>query len=317
MTSYYLAGPMSGLPNFNRDAFVEAARLLRENGYEVLNPVEMDLIYGSWEEAIKRPWQEHLARDVDTVVNKADGVILLDGWETSRGANLEVRLARTFDKPIYRYGYRLTQDGPVLQLRLMSADEFDAAARPGDVAAAPPESETIRSRMAAHVEDLASLRASAEDVRRSEDLATELYDPDGAFVSYEANPLRHTFGTGGIKDNRGKPPMDLIPTPPLLAMAEVLAFGARKYRPHNWRRGLPWPDTYSSLQRHLVAWNDGEDLDQETGLSHLAHAECQLTFLLHYVLTGIGEETDNRFIPCPCGLEGLHPTTDHDADAVA
>lgn len=288
MTVYYLAGPMTGLPDFNRGAFIEAAAQLRGYGYEVLNPVEMDLIYGSWEEAIKRPWQEHLARDVDTVVNKADGVIVLPGWENSRGANLEVRLARTFGKPVYRH---LPGHLPVE----IEADEIDGEIRDGDVAKPPDE-------------------ALSEFSRGAYGLPEEgAYDGE-TFVSYADNPLRHTFGSGGIKDNRGKARVDLLPSKPLLAIAHVLGFGAQKYKPHNWRRGLPWGDTYASLQRHLLAWNDGEDTDPESQFSHLANAGCQLMFLLEYVITELGVDTDSRFILClddECTIEGRHPISDH------
>lgn len=288
MTVYYLAGPMTGKPNFNRDAFVEAAAVLREQGHEILNPVEMDLIYGSWEAAIERPWQEHLARDVDTVVNKADGVILLDGWEESRGANLEVRLARTFGKPVYKY---LRETGFFV---LLTDEYLDGAGRVGDVPAPASHADAERSR------------------GRGDDLATEVYDADGEFVRYEDDPQRHVFSTGGIKDNRGKAPLDLLPSAPLVAIAEILAFGARKYQPHNWRKGLPWPDTYASLQRHLLAWNGGEDLDPETGKSHLWHAGCQMLFLIDFGITGVGQETDTRWRdprPTPGSLPDVDPIT--------
>lgn len=296
MTVYYLAGPMTGLPDFNRAAFEEAARRLRETGREVLNPIEMDLIYGSWEEAIKRPWTEHLARDVDTVVNKADAVIVLPGWESSRGANLEVRLARTFEKPVF--AYEVLDDQVVLEA--LSLYENNVT-RSGDVAAPPSPDATAISR---------GWRPTISGPALS-----DAYDADGRFVPYDENPLRHVFGSGGIKDNRGKPRVDLLPSAPLLAIAEVLAFGAAKYQPHNWRRGLPWPDTYASLQRHLLAWNEGQDLDPEARTNHLANAGCQLLFLLDFVLSGVGAETDTRFILCErddCDRAGTrHPTSDH------
>lgn len=304
MTVYYLAGPMTGLPDFNRAAFVEAAVFLRNEGYEVLNPVEMDMIYGSWEEAIKRPWTEHLARDVDTVVNKADAVIVLPGWEASRGANLEVRLATTFGKPVYRFRFHESPDGVLVPgLARLSDDELYGVFRPGDVASAPPVEETELS------------RSQVVTAGPYVDTGADAYDADGRFLSYEDNPLRHTFSSGGIKDNRGKPQVDLLPSAPLLAIAEVLGFGARKYQPHNWRRGLPWGDTYASLQRHLLAWNAGEDMDKESGFSHLANAGCQLLFLLDFVLSGVGVETDSRFLVCEdeaCDRAGTrHPASDH------
>ena len=113
------------------------------------------------------------------------------------------------------------------------------------------------------------------------------------FVPFEEDQLRQYAVTGAVKDNRGKAPIDLLPSKALVAIAQVMAYGTRKYKPHNWRLGLSWGQTYSSLMRHLLAWNDGEEIDPESGLPHLAHAGCQLMFLLEYVQTGTGQ--DDRF----------------------
>jgi hypothetical protein len=77
------------------------------------------------------------------------------------------------------------------------------------------------------------------------------------------------------------------------AIAEVLTFGAAKYDDNNWCRGARWGRYYSALLRHLFAWWRGEDLDRETGLSHLAHAGCCLVFLMEYQRNGWG--SDDRF----------------------
>lgn len=104
---------------------------------------------------------------------------------------------------------------------------------------------------------------------------------------------RKTHALGGVKANVGKPPVDLLPSRALLAVAEVLGFGAEKYSPHNWRLGMSWSDTVGSIERHLLAFNDGEDLDQDSQLHHVAHAAAQSLYLLEFVLTGHGE--DDRF----------------------
>lgn len=292
---HYLSGPMTGHPNFNKEAFDAAATRLRAQGFSVHSPAEMDHVYGSWEEAIKRPWTEHLARDI-AAVPLCEAIVFLPGWEESRGANLEYRIARTFGLELLEYDATATPS-----VRRFAYDP-DGMRRPGDVPAPASEDAAAFSRGEVH----AFLAPLAVDV------AAGAYDGE-RWVNYAENPARHVFDSGGIKDNRGKAPINLVPSRPILAVAEILAFGALKYKPHNWRRGLPWPDTYSSLQRHLLAWNEGEDLDPETGKSHLAHAACQLLFLLDYTITGVGEDSDNRFIPC--AVEGcdrkLHPTTDH------
>lgn len=88
--------------------------------------------------------------------------------------------------------------------------------------------------------------------------------------------------------------MGLLSTTALTSIARVLQFGAKKYDSHNWRKGLAWSRVYDALQRHLTAWNDGEDPDPETGLSHLAHAGCCIMFLLEYEVTH--RDLDDRYL---------------------
>jgi len=94
------------------------------------------------------------------------------------------------------------------------------------------------------------------------------------------------------KADAGKPRIDLIPHEMIFETAEVLSDGANKYGADNWRQGAEWSRYFSALQRHLWAWKSGEDLDPETGKSHLAHASCCLAFLMAYQRREIG--TDDR-----------------------
>jgi len=96
----------------------------------------------------------------------------------------------------------------------------------------------------------------------------------------------------GLKYDRGKPPMHLLSPEALRQVAKVLEFGATKYEPWNWARGISYSRVYSAAQRHLNYWWEGEDLDPETGISHIAHAACCLMFLLQYEKTK--QEYDDR-----------------------
>lgn len=89
----------------------------------------------------------------------------------------------------------------------------------------------------------------------------------------------------GLRFNSGKLPIELIPTSFLKQTAAVLQKGAEKYAPRNWERGMSWQSVYGCLMRHLIAWQDGKELDDETGLPHLAHAACNLAFLIEYAET--------------------------------
>jgi hypothetical protein len=84
----------------------------------------------------------------------------------------------------------------------------------------------------------------------------------------------------GQKLDTDKPPMDLLDRYALEQIARVLDFGARKYSHHNWRGGIRYSRLIAAAMRHLTAYNDGEDTDPETGLSHIAHLGCCVMFLL-------------------------------------
>ena len=86
---------------------------------------------------------------------------------------------------------------------------------------------------------------------------------------------------------------DLVPWAAITDIADILTFGAQKYADNNWCRGTEWSRYYSALCRHIFAWWQGEDLDPETGKSHLAHAGCCLVFLMEYQRNQWG--TDDRF----------------------
>lgn len=102
-TLIYIAGPMTGLPQFNVPAFNAAAAELRVQGYEVLNPAELDsptmqkLALESKDgnlqklvEASGETWADVLARDVKLITDaKVTDIVLLPGWTKSRGARLE------------------------------------------------------------------------------------------------------------------------------------------------------------------------------------------------------------------------------------
>lgn len=91
----------------------------------------------------------------------------------------------------------------------------------------------------------------------------------------------------GIKFDHGKPRPGLLPAVALLEVSKVMAFGAKKYGDNNWQ-GLSdfQARYYDALQRHMLAWQMGEKLDQESGLPHLAHAGCCVLFMLWKELTG-------------------------------
>lgn len=94
----------------------------------------------------------------------------------------------------------------------------------------------------------------------------------------------------GVKDDTGKLPYHLLGPEFLAGIASVLQFGAIKYAPRNWEKGMDWSRPFSALMRHMWAWWAGEKNDPETGISHLYHAACCLMFLACYEERAIGAD---------------------------
>jgi hypothetical protein len=87
----------------------------------------------------------------------------------------------------------------------------------------------------------------------------------------------------GVKYDTDKPRPDLLDPTAILAMAQVMEHGAKKYATDNWKRvSEPQRRYYAAALRHLLAWWGGEANDPESGLSHLAHAACCVMFLQHF-----------------------------------
>lgn len=99
----------------------------------------------------------------------------------------------------------------------------------------------------------------------------------------------------GTKYDVGKPQISLVVPELLTGVAEVLTFGANKYGAYNWAGGLRYSRVFSALMRHLWAWWGGEELDKETGLSHLSHAACNIMFLIYMGTHGKYKSFDDRF----------------------
>jgi len=106
------------------------------------------------------------------------------------------------------------------------------------------------------------------------------------------------LSAGGVKHDIGKPRYELIAPEFLHGLAKILTFGAEKYDDRNWEKGMAWGRPFGALQRHLWAWWNGEEIDAETGKSHLHHAACCLMFLSAYEARNIGLD-DRKLLPKP------------------
>ena len=90
MAKIYIAGPMSGLPNFNRDAFNAVAHRLLGLVHVALNP---EILPDGLEQ------HEYMAICIE-MVKMADQLVMLPGWERSAGARAEHALAIKLGKAI-------------------------------------------------------------------------------------------------------------------------------------------------------------------------------------------------------------------------
>ena len=94
----YISGPMRGLPDLNRAAFEKAAAIVREAGYAVVNPHEIN---GAWEIGMKDRGLElsgadYIERDLRELLH-CNSILLLPGWENSVGARCELAVAFTLN----------------------------------------------------------------------------------------------------------------------------------------------------------------------------------------------------------------------------
>jgi hypothetical protein len=86
----------------------------------------------------------------------------------------------------------------------------------------------------------------------------------------------------GLRYNQGKLRYDLLEPFAIQELVRVFTKGAEKYAPHNWLKGMDWSKIVASLKRHIAAFEQGEDLDVETGCFHMAHAAWNALALVSY-----------------------------------
>lgn len=93
--------------------------------------------------------------------------------------------------------------------------------------------------------------------------------------------------------DEGKAPLEQLPWLAMQEIAMVFKYGQTKYSVFNWCQGMAWMKLAGSCCRHLYKWIGGEDNDDESGLSHLAHLAADAMMLIWYVKKGKG--VDDRY----------------------
>ncbi len=99
-----------------------------------------------------------------------------------------------------------------------------------------------------------------------------------------------------VKYSDHKPRWCLLPWKALEQVVRAMEYGLhegtkKEREPGDWKKGTNWTNYSDAAMRHMIDWQTGEDND-ESELSHLAHAAASILILLYFVLFNIG--TDNR-----------------------
>jgi hypothetical protein len=128
---YYLAGPMTGIPQFNFPLFYRVAGLLRQEGYLIVSPAELDDAEDAGAalqsatgdpKTAKRSWGDFLARDVKILADGGiTGIVFLPGWEKSRGARLEATVGLLLGFHFMRWDEEIGAPVPYSKISVASA----------------------------------------------------------------------------------------------------------------------------------------------------------------------------------------------------
>ena len=104
--------------------------------------------------------------------------------------------------------------------------------------------------------------------------------------TYDVISILATFQERGVhKDTAGDLWTDLmccLPSDIMKEAAQVFTYGADKYAQWNWCKGMSWNIPLGCMLRHFLAAAGGERNDPESGLSHLAHAACNIIMLYYF-----------------------------------
>lgn len=94
----------------------------------------------------------------------------------------------------------------------------------------------------------------------------------------------------GLKFDQGKLRLGLIPPELKRELGRVLTHGASKYDDRNWEKGMDWLRAHDALERHLLAWQEGESYDPESKCHHLASVIANAMFLMVWEMRGVGND---------------------------
>lgn len=91
-STIYISGPMTGKPDMNFPAFHAAAARMRDMGYTVYSPAELPDDLGGWTDYMRACLVQ---------MSKCTSILMLPGWESSKGATLEHHIAWSLNMAVF------------------------------------------------------------------------------------------------------------------------------------------------------------------------------------------------------------------------
>lgn len=332
-TALYIAGPMTNHAQFNYGAFDALEAVLEEQGFVIASPARLDdpeTRRAALRSADGSPgsgscnnetWGDFLARDMKCIADIVDGVVLMPGWETSKGAKLEAFVCRHVGKPVFYSVAGVGLDGPVaLHSTVCMCDdlipedlwrliqhedsdpllfvELDDAEL--DRVLALTDGGLLQQIQQDELKAEFEAQLTGQPVSRTTEIRASggklpslIVAAAGAKITPVEEVRITDAETGGQKGSKIVR-MDLIPAEIRRQDGLVYGAGAKKYDDDNWRRGYDWRLSLSALFRHINAWEQGEDWDEELTelagepVSHLAAARWHLATLFTFQQEGLG-----------------------------
>ena len=277
----YLAGPMRGIDQANFPAFDAAAVVLRGMGWTIFSPADNDRDNGYDGNNVAPDGENHklFAWDLARIL-EASCVIVLPGWETSTGCHWEFAVAHATGKPVFQYPELTPVELPdVVKQPVASQNALDLTA--------PAEAFFVTPREVFRYTATDS-RITTSDAQIARDRGV---DGPGAYAERPGETRVVDPTSGGEKGQKATQVSTLDPVA-LDMLGRVGGMGAAKYDRYNYLKGYAWHLSFDAAMRHALAFWAGEDLDEESGLPHTAHAAWHLNALTSFFVRGIG--TDDR-----------------------
>jgi len=229
----YISGPMTGYKDYNFPAFKKAAQKLRSQRYRVRNPAE------NFAGRTNLTRSEYMRQDIKMLLD-VEGVVVLPGWEKSRGAQTEIRVALELGLPIYR----LRNKG-----RLW--DEFTPPLSENILVEITEEAKRIIFGEEAEVEKDSGDSTSTPDFR-------ETNKEESVITPHEPSYYRK-FNSGATRDtDDSKLQYARFLSPIVVKRYAEYMHENRKLRdgsmrdPDNWKKGIPLDAYMDSLFRHVM-----------------------------------------------------------------